>query len=251
MSVITVKLDSFEGPFDLLFHLIEKNKIDIYDIPITKLTDQYIEYINNFENRNMDSMSEFVLMAATLIEIKSKLLLPKHKEENSEEEEDPRESLVKRLIEYKKFKKIAEILDERQENAGLEVFKEPEKSVLESVKPKKENDINELLDGVTLDMLFRALEDVLKRKEIKTDKVRSNFDSVKKDLFTIEDKIQYIDDLIKLNKSVKFSKIFRKNSTKSEIVVTFLAMLEMIKIKRIFVSQKNIFDDIIITAFDS
>ena len=102
MDNMTVKLESFSGPLDLLYHLIEKNEIDIYDIPIAELTDQYIEFINLEENKNMDGMSEFIVMAATLIEIKSRMLLPKP--ETEEQEEDPREELVQRLIEYKKRK---------------------------------------------------------------------------------------------------------------------------------------------------
>lgn len=104
MDNMTVKLDSFSGPLDLLYHLIEKNEIDIYDIPIAELTDQYIEFISREENKNMDGMSEFVVMAASLIEIKSRMLLPKSQTE--EPEEDPREELVQKLIEYKKFKML-------------------------------------------------------------------------------------------------------------------------------------------------
>ena len=108
MDNMTVKLESFSGPLDLLYHLIEKNEIDIYDIPIAELTDQYIEFINLEENKNMDGMSEFIVMAATLIEIKSRMLLPKP--ETEEQEEDPREELVQRLIEYKKYKSVVDLL---------------------------------------------------------------------------------------------------------------------------------------------
>ena len=106
MNNMTVRLDSFSGPLDLLYHLIEKNEIDIYDIPIAELTEQYMEFISREENKNMDGMSEFIVMAADLIEIKSRMLLPKVQSE--EPEEDPRYELVQKLLEYKKFKGVTE-----------------------------------------------------------------------------------------------------------------------------------------------
>ena len=116
MESINVHLEAFEGPFDLLFHLIEKNEIDIYDIPIAQLTEQYIAFLEQAEYKNMDGMSEFLLMAATLIEIKSKLLLPKQKQE--QQQQDPREELVNKLLEYKKFKEITEDFKKREETAA-------------------------------------------------------------------------------------------------------------------------------------
>lgn len=247
MSIINVKLESFEGPFDLLFHLIEKNKIDIYDIPIAELTDQYMEYIYSFDKGDMESISEFILMSATLIEIKSKMLLPSLKTEDNEE--DPRDELVLRLIEYKKYKRISEILNEKQSIAGKEYFKNPDKSLFEIIKEKRNKNIDDILNGADIEMLFKAFEDVLKRQEIKTDKVRSKFNSVPKDLFTIKDKIQYIEDLLKINNEISFNKIFRKNSPKTEKIVTFLALLELIKLKKIHIKQKYIFDEIIISSY--
>ena len=132
MDNMTVKLDSFSGPLDLLYHLIEKNEIDIYDIPIAELTDQYIEFISREENKNMDGMSEFVVMAASLIEIKSRMLLPKPQTE--EPEEDPREELVQKLIEYKKFKNVTEVLAKRSEEAAHILFREPDIIIPELMK---------------------------------------------------------------------------------------------------------------------
>ena len=116
MNNMTVRLDSFSGPLDLLYHLIEKNEIDIYDIPIAELTEQYMEFISREENKNMDGMSEFIVMAADLIEIKSRMLLPKVQSE--EPEEDPRDELVQKLLEYKKFKGVTETFQRMEENAS-------------------------------------------------------------------------------------------------------------------------------------
>lgn len=244
---IEFKLETFEGPLDLLLHLIEKNKIDIYDIPIGELTDQYIEYISDLKNRSMDNMSEFMLMAATLIEIKSNMLLPKVKTEEVEEI-DPREELVNRLIEYKKFKKVAEIFDEKQKFSEVYLYKVPDNELIHQIRENQPKEISDILDGVDLNVLYQAFQDVLKRQDIKKDKIRGGFNSVSRDLFTIEDKIQYITDLLFLRKQFKFTEAFNKNSSKSEVVVTFLAVLELIKIKKITIKQEKNFDDIFITS---
>ena len=123
MNNMTVRLDSFSGPLDLLYHLIEKNEIDIYDIPIAELTEQYMEFISREENKNMDGMSEFIVMAADLIEIKSRMLLPKVQSE--EPEEDPRDELVQKLLEYKKFKGVTETFQRMEENASRFFLENP------------------------------------------------------------------------------------------------------------------------------
>lgn len=246
MRELNVKIESYEGPFDVLFKLIEKNKIDIYDIPISELTDQYIEFVAAMDNDDMDSMSEFIVMAATLLEIKSKMLLPKENEE--EEENDPRDELVRKLIEYKRFKKAAEILSERDKDSGTSYFKSWDKTILKELKDIAPRDIDEILNGADLDMLYRAFEDVLKRREDKKDKIRSGFNSVKKAVFSINDKIQYLTDLLIVKSRLNFREIFKTDTSKAEVVVTFLAMLELIKIRRIRVVQNTVFDDIVITT---
>jgi len=244
---VNFKLEGFEGPLDLLFHLIEKNKINIYDIPIGEVTDQYLAYIADIKNKNMDNMSEFLIMAATLLEIKSNMLLPK-KTDDQEEEEDPRAELVNRLIEYKKFKKVAEVFDERQNFGDVYIFKKPDDVIIEKIKEKQPPEISDILDGVTLSALYDTFRDVLRRQDKKRDKLRSSFNSVERDLFTVEDKIQYISHLLFLKNEFKFAEALRKDSPKSEVVVTFLAVLELIKIKKISIKQKCNFDDIFITA---
>ncbi len=245
---IEFKLETFEGPLDLLFHLIEKNKIDIYDIPIGEITNQYMMYISDLSNKDMDNMSEFLLMAATLIEIKSNMLLPKVPLSDDEEENDPREELVRKLIEYKKVKMAAEIFDEKQQFAEVYLFKAPDSEIIDKIRENQPKEISEILDGIDLVMLYQAFRDVLKRQDIKKDKIRGGFNSVKRDLFTVEDKIQYISDLLFLKKEFKFSDAFKKDASKQEIVTTFLAVLELIKIKKIIVKQNNNFDDIFISG---
>lgn len=246
MESINVHLEAFEGPFDLLFHLIEKNEIDIYDIPIAQLTEQYIAFLEQAEYKNMDGMSEFLLMAATLIEIKSKLLLPKQKQEQPQQ--DPREELVNKLLEYKKFKEITEDFKKREETAALVLYKEADKAVEKLKQSNKQDlDLDKFLCGITLDNLYEAFTEVMKRRETKVDRVRSSFESVERDLYTIDEKIDYIRDLLILRPSVSFYTIFRPKAVKMEIVVTFLALLELIKMKEVSVSQKEAFSEILIT----
>lgn len=247
MEGINVQLEAFEGPFDLLFHLIEKNEIDIYDIPIAQLTQQYIAFLEKAENKNMDGMSEFLLMAATLVEIKSKLLLPKQK--NDEEEEfDPREELVKKLLEYKKFKEVTEDFKKREEDAALICYKQADKAIEQlRQESKSEQTMDQFLGGITLEQLYQAFTEVMKRKEGKIDRVRSSFKSVERDLYTIEEKIEYLQDLLILRPQVTFFSIFRKQARKMEVVVTFLALLELIKRKEVSIFQKGTFSEIWIT----
>lgn len=247
MGEINITLDSFEGPLSLLCHLIEKNKIDIYDIPIAEVTDQYIEVINSSAIKDMDIMSEFLVMAAELLEIKSKMLLPKPKTEE-EEEIDPRDELVAKLIEYKKFKNITETFKSKEDEAKQVLFKEADE-VIAKLKKEDTSTLEDFLDGVSLEDIFRAYEEVISRRSLKVDRVRSSFKSVEKDIYTIEDKMAYIGDLLILNPRVQFGQIFKYDAPKAEIVVTFLALLELIKNKTVRISQDRLFDEIIISRF--
>lgn len=242
---INIKLEAFEGPLDLLYHLIEKNQINIYDIPISELTDQYLEYIDGMNGINLELTSEFLVMAATLIEIKSKMLLPKVKVD-PDEEIDPREELMNKLIEYKKFKALAQEFGDLQNESVKILFKEYD-SNLDIIKNEKEDiNMDNVLDGISLADILIAFEEVMKRKEKKVDKVRSKFDSIQKDMYTIEEKNDYLLDLLELFPEIKFQDIFRNNTDKIEIVVTFLALLELIKMKKVTIFQEKIFGNIII-----
>lgn len=159
---IPVKLEAFEGPLDLLLHLIDKNKVSIYDIPIVEITDQYLEYLSGAEEKDLDSMSEFLVMAATLIRIKSKMLLPKEEEE-TEEDIDPRDELVNRLLEYKMFKFISEELKDKQFDAAKMMYKEPSIPA-EIADYEEEVDVSELLSGLTLSKLHNIFD--LDRKSV-------------------------------------------------------------------------------------
>ncbi|MCD7777265.1 MAG: segregation/condensation protein A [Clostridiales bacterium] len=246
MDSITFKLENFEGPLDLLLHLIEKHKIDIYNIPIAELTDSYLDYLSLLQEINMDNLSEFILMAATLLEIKSKVFLPV-KEDEEEEEVDPREELVRRLLEYKQYKEAAEDLSLRRQDNLYPVFKEPDNELREEIlKEDNKKDISDILDGVNGDMLYRAFIDVMRRRELKVDKVRSSFNSVVKDPFTVEDKIKHIKNNLNVKENVEFSELFGKSYTKSEMITTFLALLELIKINYVETIQENIFGKIFI-----
>ncbi|WP_317855857.1 segregation and condensation protein A [Chakrabartyella piscis] len=248
MEKLTLRLDAFEGPLDLLYHLIEKNEIDIYDIPIAKLTDQYLEYLNQDTTRNMDEMSEFLVMAATLLEIKSKLLLPKTKDEE-EEGIDPREELVKRLLEYKKIKEVTDEWKQREEEAALVFYKEAD-SAIQQLKEQEPQDLDEFLEGITMEDLKLAFQEVMNRKETKVDRVRSTFQSVQRDLFTVQEKMEYIRDMLILQPKTTFRSIFRVNARKMEKVVTFLALLELIKQKEIYITQSATFGEIDIIRYD-
>lgn len=244
---ITLKLENFTGPMSLLYHLIEKNKIDIYDIPITEITYQYLAIVEEAENRDMDVMSEFLLMAATLLEIKSRMLLPKPK--NTQEDEiDPRAELVAKLIEYKKFKNVTEAFKAREEEAALYVYKEADPSI-EIFKKQDSIDIEDFLEGVTFEDIYKSFCEVMRRKERKVDKVRSSFKAVERDLYTVEEKIVYIKDLLIISPKIKFHEIFRQNSRKAEIIVTFMALLELIKMKNVSIKQEGIFKEIVITKY--
>lgn len=245
MDNMTVKLDSFSGPLDLLYHLIEKNEIDIYDIPIAELTDQYIEFISREENKNMDGMSEFVVMAASLIEIKSRMLLPKPQTE--EPEEDPREELVQKLIEYKKFKNVTEVLAKRSEEAAHILFREPDIIIPELMK-RDELPVEECLKGLTMDDLYMAFRDVMIRKEKKVDRVRSGFKSVRHDNFTVDEKIISLRSVLKVSPKIRFYEMFSKDTSREEILVTFLALLELIRRHNVSVEQDDTFGEIFISA---
>lgn len=237
-TAIHVQLDAFEGPFDLLFHLIEKNEIDIYDIPIAKLTKQYLEIIKNIPP-DMDSMSEFLVMAATLLEIKSKMLLPRHKPDD-DEEEDPRESLVRQLIAYKHCQELSGILQDI-ENTGKRVFKNPEHPLMTEKIPQT---FDAWLDGVTPESLMQTFLDILQRQALKVDVIRQNFGTVPRETYTVEEKIRKISNLLSSSRPVLLSNLFEECSSREECIVTFLAVLELIKMSRATVSQTATFGEI-------
>ena len=243
---IPVKLEVFEGPLDLLLHLIEKNKVDIYDIPIVEITAQYLEYIQAMETEDMNVMSEFLVMAATLLDIKCRMLLPKEVNEEGEEE-DPRAELVQKLLEYKMYKYMSFELRDRQVDAGRTLFKVmtlPKE--IEDYKPPI--NFQELLGDADLSKLQNLFRTVMRRQEDKIDPVRSTFGKIEKDEIDIEAKSAYIEEYVHTHKTFSFRTLLEKQRSKMELIVTFLVVLEMMKTGLISIVQEEIFDDIMITS---
>ncbi|MCH5252511.1 MAG: segregation/condensation protein A [Lachnospiraceae bacterium] len=242
---IPVKLDNFEGPLDLLLHLIEKNKVDIYDIPIVLITEQYLEYVSNMDTKDMDIMSEFLVMAATLVRIKSKMLLPKEETEE-EEEEDPRQELVERLLEYKMYKYASFELKDRQYDAAKVFYKEP--SIPDEIKNYKEDiDYGELLSDVTLSKLQDIFDSVMQKQVDKIDPIRSKFGEIEKEDINIEDQMLFVEEYAMLHGTFSFRKLLENGSGKGYVIVTFLSVLEMMKTGMLRIEQEHLFDDILIT----
>lgn len=243
---ISVKLEAFEGPLDLLLHLIEKNKVDIYDIPIVEITEQYLDYIKAMETEDMNVMSEFLVMAATLLDIKCRMLLPKEVNEEGEEE-DPRAELVQKLLEYKMYKYMAYELKDRQMDAEKTWFKErtmPKE--IEDYRPPI--DMETLLGDANLGKLQELFKMVMRRQEDKIDPVRSTFGKIEKDEIDMDVKTAYVEEYIKHHRTFSFMELMEKQHSKMEVIVTFMVILEMMKMGKITIIQKNTFDDIWITS---
>lgn len=242
---LKVKLQVFEGPLDLLLHLLEKNKVNIYDIPIVEITNQYLEYINEMKRQDLNIMSEFLVMAATLIDIKSRMLLPA--EEKEEEEEDPRAELVQKLLEYKMYKCISYELRDRQVDAQRVLFKMPTipKEVLEYEEPVN---LKELISDLTLSRLNGIFKSIMKKQVDKIDPVRSKFGKIEKEEVSLEEKVEYVLEYARQHRDFSFRALLLAQSSKMEVIVTFLAILELMKMGKIGISQEYIFDDIRITS---
>lgn len=239
---MTVKLQVFEGPLDLLLHLIDKNKVNIYDIPIVEITSQYMEYIAEMKRRDLNVLSEFLVMAATLIDIKSKMLLPSNPDAE-EEEEDPRAELVQQLLEYKMYKCMAYELKDRQIDAQRTMFKVPTipKEVLAFEEPVN---LDELVAGMSIAKLNQIFKSIMKKQTDKIDPVRSKFGKIEKEEVSLEEKMEELTQFALSHKHFSFRGILEKQASKVEIIVTFLAILELMKTGKILISQENIFDDI-------
>ena len=249
---IELKLQAFEGPLDLLLHLIEKNKVSIYDIPIALITEQYMEYIDAMTEARMqmDVMSEFLVMAATLLDIKSRMLLPAEKDEEGEEI-DPREELVRQLLEYKTYKYMSFELREREYSAQGVWFRRPAvpRQVLQYREPV---DPDEVLDraGVTLPGLYRIFQEVMKRREDLRDPIRAGFGKIEKPQIDAEEAMQFVERYIMNRRRCTFRSLLLLREGRMYTVVTFLTILELMKRGRIYVVQEDNFGEIQIEAND-
>ncbi|MGO4544263.1 ScpA family protein [Paenibacillus sp. 2TAB23] len=241
MSVL-YKLDSFEGPLDLLLHLIDKAEIDIHEVSISEITIQYMDYLHAMKELELEVTSEFLVMAATLLAIKSKQLLPKPPVFEDDYEDwpddglDPRDELIQKLVEYRKFKQIAEQLREKEVERSLVYSREPE-DMSPFMKEEKVNPV----EGVHLSDLISAFQKALRRAAR-----RNVVSTIQRDEISVKDRIRDIVDVLKQFETVRFSRLIRENMDRHEIVVTFLAILELMKMKHIRCFQHQLFDDIVI-----
>ena len=241
------KINEFEGPLDLLLHLIEKNKFNIFDIPIADITEQYLDYVAKMQEENLDIMSEFLVMAGTLLSIKAKMLLPKHEEE--EEEEDPRAELVRRLLEYKMYKYASYELKDMELDAERNYYKAP--SIPDEVKNYKEEiDPAEIIGDVTLLKLNEIFNEVMKRTVDRVDPIRSKFGTIEKEEVNIEDKMLEIRESLRGLKGINFRALLEASHSRQSIIVTFLAILELMKVGHISIKQDKLFGDIIIDSLE-
>ncbi len=232
-SAITIRLGAFEGPLDLLLHLIKKQEIDIWDIPIARITEQYLEYLQIMRDLNINVAGEWRVMAATLIHIKSRMLLPQEAKEESqpEEEEDPRKELVYQLLEHQKFRNAAEMLYTRQELEDA-VWSKPPAEVL---------DFGDEVVAITIFDLLRAFHEVVKRFEAR------RVLEVTREEITVEQAIEDIRNRFLVYDKLLFSSFFKEARSKLHLIVTFLALLELVRLREIGLYQRKAFDEIVIT----
>ncbi|MDX2079381.1 MAG: segregation/condensation protein A [Terrimicrobiaceae bacterium] len=235
MDDYKVKLDVFEGPLDLLLYLIKRDEVDIYDISIERITKQYLSYMEAFQVLNIELAGEFIVMAANLLYIKSRTLLPKDQQmaEEDAEEDDPRWELIRQLIEYKKFKEAAARLRDRE---ALQENLFPRMPVVPELAPAE----NLLVEEVGIFDLIHAFQKILKRLEKKPEDLREIF----AENFTVSDKIDYLLRVTSAGTAMRFEELFADAASRAEIVVTFLAMLELIRLKQLRVRQENHFGEI-------
>jgi segregation and condensation protein A len=232
-----VKLEVFEGPLDLLLYLIKRDEVDIYDISIERITKQYLDYMSAFQVLNIDVAGEFIVMAANLLYIKSRMLLPKDQQmaEEDAEEDDPRWELIRQLIEYKKFKEAANQLRNREAMQEQLFPRFPAVPELTAAPDPL------LVEEVGIFDLIHAFQKILKRLEKnKPEDLRQIFE----ENFTVSDKIEYLLRLTSSGIPMRFEECFAEAASRGEIVVTFLAMLELIRLKQLRVRQENAFAEI-------
>lgn len=243
---ITFKLQDFEGPLDLLLYLIEKNKMNIYDIEVSSITDQYMVYLEEASEVELNQMSDFIVMAATLLYIKSRMLLPKPNKVGEEIEEDPREELIRKLLEYKKVKYVSEKLSECQGESMQYCFRNRMAHLNIPDAPLHYEDV---LKDLSLKVLYDTFEQLMQQKQLEINSKQDNkIDQsiLRKDSYTIEQKSNYIRELIALSGQTTFYSICHKEMPKLELIVTFMALLELIHKKQVLVEQDEPTSDIVI-----
>jgi segregation and condensation protein A len=238
-----VKLNIFEGPFDLLVYLIENARMSIYDISVSEITSQYLEYIEEMKKTDVMMASEFMVLAATLIDIKSKMLLPRTAPDgDSGDYEDPRTALVQKLLEYKKFKGASEMLTQREEDT-LRIFEKPKEDLSPFV-----SEPDELLK-LDINQFIRAFNDFIIKKR-KVDEIRRNYERDERHRITTETRIELITDMIarERDKSFSFFELIPDRESRYDTALSFVSILEMLKQRKIEARQKSLFGDITVRA---
>lgn len=242
MELPKIKVADFEGPFDLLLHLIKKNKMDIYNIEIYKITNQYLRYLDEMKEMDLEITSEFIVIAATLIEIKSKSLLPKVKVED-ENEEDIENKLKLRLIEYKQIKAVSSFFKERHINSGEIYSKKPEIIEIEDEKATKSNE--DIFKNLTLIDLYNIYNNILDTYHNKQNNINVVQRKIYTDKYKVEDKMKELVNRFNDSNVIEFRSIIKESESKLETVVTFLALLELIKLRVIIAYQEGNFKEIL------
>ncbi len=242
---LNVVLPSFTGPLELLIHLLEKNDIDIYDIPIHLVTEQFLQYIEQTADNQIDDMTEFIVMAANLLEIKSKMLLPIHGSDDDDElisEDDPRYDLVQRLLQYKRYKDAAGQLEQfHARHAGIRVQR-----INEVERFKTAFDPESDIANIDISLLVNALNDVINRMPVYDKNRQYYFDKLVRDHYTIEQKLIYLNSQFNRRARWSFSELIGVANDKMEIVVTFLALLEYLRANKVSIYQNESFSEIIL-----
>ncbi|MBP1610458.1 MAG: scpA 4 [Acidobacteria bacterium] len=236
-SGITIKLDAFEGPLDLLLHLIKKDEIDIWDIPIARITAQYLEYLQLMNDLNINVAGDWLFMAATLIHIKSRMLLPPDPSSTAQEEpeEDPRKELVYQLLEHQKFKNAAQMLYTREEVENA-VWHNPPQDVVEDAKG---------VVTVTLFDLVKAFHEIVQRFD-----AQRSMEMMQEEV-SIEEKIEELRSLLLVHDRLLFSSFFQQARSRRHLIVTFLALLELVRMREVWLYQKKAFEEIYISKSKS
>jgi segregation and condensation protein A len=229
-DIINIKIPVFEGPFDLLLHLIRENKLDIYDIPISVITSQYLEYIEIMKELNLEIAGDFLVMAATLIQIKSRMLLPPDEEAAAEELEDPRLDLVQRLLDYQKYKEAASDLRTKEEEWMRVFHKEP-------LAEEGEEEGELYLFDLSLFDLLDAFKKIL-------DKAPPEIVSITRETLTVKDKISMIMEILEGKEAVRFEDLFRDGISRVQLIITFVSLLELIRLGLARVYQEKQFGNI-------
>lgn len=235
-NVLELKLSNFDGPLDLLLSLVKENKIEIKDIFVSQVTEQFLEYMNQVSELDVELASEYMAMAATLLEIKSRALLPPVVKDDEPEEETPEAVLIRQLEEYKLFKEIVTELKE-QENVDR-FYRDPDKNVGKEVSVIKEN--------LSLDGFIAAFNKFLAKLQVKSEQSTTVSRTMARESFSVPQKINFIREVLKTVNEFKFAELFEPGASRNEYVTTFIAVLELTKLQIITIRQSDIFEDIVI-----